>query len=99
MQGATSTENISGIRGWKQEDMFVAMDYVQFNCYSIRAPIKKNGISPTSMRYSINGLTHIKWKGPLTMLTEQEDEVVVVWCNDMDCNTLILTLRMYWIYM
>ena len=33
--------------------------------------------------YWINGCTHKKQKGPLTKLTKQEEEEVVVWWKDM----------------
>ena len=35
------------------------------------------------MHYWINGFTHTKRKGPMTMIITEEEEEVVVWCNDM----------------
>jgi hypothetical protein len=68
-----SSKNINAIRGWTKEDMMKAITDVIFNGYSIRAAAKKYGIAPTSMHYWLNGLTHTKRKGPLTVLTEQEE--------------------------
>ena len=82
-KGANSNKKISAIRDWTQEDMLAAIDDVEFNGCSIRALAKKHGIEPTSMHYWIDGFTHLKWKGPLTMLTKQEEEEVVFWCKDM----------------
>jgi len=63
--------------------MKAAIDDIEFNGYSIRAAAKKNGIPPTSIHYWINGLTHTKRKGPITLLSVEEEEEVVVWCQDM----------------
>jgi transposase-like protein len=83
VQGASSTKKINAIRGWTKEDMMKAIDDVEFNGYSVRETTKKYGIAPTSLHYWINGLTHTKRKGPLTMLIKQEEEEVVVWCKEM----------------
>jgi len=63
--------------------MLVAIDDVEFNGYPVRVVTKKHGIAPVSLHYRINGLTHTKRKGPLTVLIEQEEEEVVVLCKEM----------------
>ena len=79
VHGVGSSKKISAIRGWTKDDMMKAIDDVEFNGYSIKAAAKKYGIAPTSMHYWLNGLTHTKRKGPLTVLSEQEEAEVVVW--------------------
>lgn len=82
-QGATASKKISASRGWTQEDMKVAIYDIEFNGYSIRATAKKHCIPPTSIHYWINVLTHTKRKGPLTVLSGEEEEEVIIWCQDM----------------
>ena len=78
VHGVGSREKINAIRGWTKDDMMKEIDDVKFNGYSIRAAAKKYGIAPTSMHHWLNGLTHTKRKGPLTVLFEQEEAEVVV---------------------
>jgi transposase-like protein len=59
------------------------IDDVEFNGYLVRDTMKKYGIAPTSLHYWLNGLTHTKRKGPLIVLTEQEEVEVVAWCKEM----------------
>ena len=63
--------------------MLVAIDNIEFNGYSVRASAKKHGIPPSSIHYWINGLTHTKRRGPLTVMTEDEEAEVVEWCKEM----------------
>ena len=83
VQGASSTKKISEIRGWTKEDMLTAIDDIEFNGYSVRASAKKHGIPPSNIHYWINGLTHTKRRGPLTVMTEEEEAEVVQWCLEM----------------
>lgn len=83
VQGESSTKNIGAIRGWKKEEMLVAIDDIEFNGYSVRASTKKHGIPPSSIHYWINGLTHTKCRGPLTVMIEEEEAEVVEWCKEM----------------
>ena len=83
VQGASSTKKISAIRGWTKEQMLVAIDDIEFNGYSVWASAKKHGIPPSSIHYWINGLTHTKRRGPLTVMTEDEEAEVVEWCKEM----------------
>jgi len=53
------------------------IDGVGFNKYSVGEIAKKYGIAPTSLHYWLNGLTHTKMNGPLTMLIKKEEEEVV----------------------
>ena len=46
VQGATSTKNISAIRGWTKEEMLAAIDDIEFNGYFVRASSKKHTIPP-----------------------------------------------------
>ena len=81
VQGATSTKKISAIRGWTKEEMLAAIDDIEFNGYSVRASAKKHTIPPSSIHYWINGLTHTKRRGPVTVMTEEEEAEVVEWCK------------------
>ena len=45
VQGESSTKNISAIRGWKKEEILVAIDDIEFNGYSIWASAKKTRYS------------------------------------------------------
>jgi len=83
VQGASSTKKISAIRGWTKEQMLVAIDDIEFNGYLVQASAKKHGIPPSSIHYWINGLTHTKRRGPLTVMTEEEEAEVVEWCKEM----------------
>jgi len=40
VQGKSSTKNISAIRGWKKEEVLVAIDDITFNGNSVRASTK-----------------------------------------------------------
>ena len=44
---------------------------------------KKHGIPASSIHYWINGLTHTKHRGPLTVMTEEEEAMVVEWYKEM----------------
>ena len=81
VQGATSTKKISAIRGWTKEEMLAAIDDIEFNGYSVRASAKKHTIPPSSIHYWINGLTHTKRRGPVTVMTEEEEAEAVEWCK------------------
>ena len=56
---------------------------VELNGYSLTQTARKFGIISTSLHYWLNGMTHTKRRGPLTVLIEQEEEEVVFWCKDM----------------
>jgi len=83
VQGESSTKNISTIRGWKKEEMLVAIEDIEFNGFSIWASTKKHGIPPSSIHYWINGPTHTKCRGPLTVMAKEEEVEVVEWCKEM----------------
>ena len=59
--------------------MLIAIDDVEFHGYYVQAYTKKHGISPTSIHYYINGLTHTKRKGPLRVMTAEDEEELVFW--------------------
>lgn len=73
LQGASSTKKISAIRGWKKEDTLVAIDDIDFRGYSVCASAKKHGIAASSTHYSINGFTHTNHRGPVTVMTKEEE--------------------------
>jgi len=83
VQGASSTKNISAIRGWTKEQMLVAIDDIEFDGYLVHASANKHGIPPSSIHYWINVLTHTKRRGPLTVMIEEEEAEVVEWCKEM----------------
>ena len=84
VQITSSGKNISAIRGWIKEDMIKEIDNVKYNEYGLREIANKYEIAPTSMHYWLNGLTHTKRKGPLTVLTKQEEEEIVNCYKGMD---------------
>ena len=84
VQITSSGKNISAIRGWIKEDMIKEIDNVKYNKYCLREIANKYEIAPTSMHYWLNGLTHTKRKGPLTVLTKQEEEEIVNCYKGMD---------------
>lgn len=51
VQGATSTKNISAIRGWTKEEMLAAIEDIEFNGYSVQTSAKKHTIPPSSIHY------------------------------------------------
>ena len=83
MQGASSTKKISGIRGWTKKDKLVAIYDIEFKGYSICASTKKNGIAASNVHYWINGLTNTKRRGPVIVMTEEEEDEVVKWCKEI----------------
>lgn len=83
VQGESSRKKISVIRGWTKEDMLTAIDDIEFNGYSVCTATEKHGIFASNIHYWINGLTHTKRKGPLTVMTKEEEAEVVQWFLEM----------------
>ena len=63
--------------------MLAAIDDIDFKGYSIRASAKKLDIAASNIYYWINGLTNTKCRGPITVMTEEEEDEVVEWCKEM----------------
>ena len=83
VQGTSSKKKISAIRGWTKKDTLDAIDDIKFKGYSIHAFAKKHGISAPIIHYWINGLTNTKRRGPVTVMTKEEEDEVVEWCKEM----------------
>ena len=77
VHGASSSKKIIAIIGLTKENIMKEIDDVEFHGYYIR-------VVATSMHYWLIGLTHTKRKGPLIVLTKQEEEELVIWCKEMD---------------
>ena len=63
--------------------MLATIDDIEFKGYSICASAKKHGIAASNIQYWINGLTNTKRRGPVTVMTEEEEDEVVEWCKEM----------------
>ena len=68
---------------WTAEDMEHAIEDVEDNYFLIRGSAKKWGIPVSSLSYWLAGLTTTKAKGPLTILSLEEELEVVEWCKDL----------------
>ena len=63
--------------------MLAVINDIEFNGYYVRASAKKHSIPPSSIHYWINGLTHTKLRGHVTVMTKEEEAEVVEWCKEM----------------
>jgi len=63
--------------------MLVAINDIEFYGYLVQTSTKEHGIPPSSIHYWINALTHTKLRGPLTVMTEEEEAEVVKWSKEM----------------
>ena len=63
--------------------MLVEIYYIEFKGYSIYASTKNHGIATSNIHYWINGLTNTKRRGPVIVMTEEEEDELVDWCKKM----------------
>ncbi|XP_057859753.2 MFS-type transporter clz9-like [Cryptomeria japonica] len=68
---------------WSATDMEGALRDVEDNYMSIRGASRKWGIPIATLSKWLGGLTTTSKKGPPTILTYQEEEQIVQWCQEM----------------
>ncbi|GLJ39417.1 hypothetical protein SUGI_0805070 [Cryptomeria japonica] len=67
---------------WSAKDMKGALKEVKDNM-SVRATSKKWGIPTTALSKWLRGLITTSKKGPPTILTPHEEDLIVEWCEEM----------------
>jgi predicted GH43/DUF377 family glycosyl hydrolase len=74
---------INPISKWSNESLKIAMDVIERAIISLQGANKFWGIHVTSLSNHLNGKIGSRKIGPLGVLIEEEDEIVVTWVLSM----------------
>ncbi len=80
---------------WTDQQLKEVMDAMKKGHTFLMRANKHGNISLTSFSNHLNGKTKAKTKGPLGLLTNQEDETIVGWISNMQKCELFITLQQF----